>query len=545
MSVPHPATLASALTSALLMTLLSLGCAPDGGPSTGSGEPWRLEVQGAATRTIGAGRERTIRLRLLGPRGGARASYVRFFLQGQAAGATLSSQGERTDEEGEVEVTVRAGGPGRFDLVAHGPQGTRAQVQLEVLAARFAELEYSVRYDGMRAIDWTEVGLFERTSCEQVRATLPEPTFADEGPLGRWMRIEEVEVGVPVAIYALGIDSRNAVAAEACVDTMIESTHAELDILLQDAQAQVAGSYVLDWTFDLTDAEDPSVDQTLKIVRGLGEDAANFLVTFVRDHPDTPRWLEQELATSAVRRRAVEALELALEAHHGRDRLGDFRRLSLDLDTAAGAVTVETLLSFSRADPEFGAEASHLLQRIRVPHGARERSRRLEGSASMFVLASERALSLPPHTMPLPLGKILEAVIDDLVLPTLPRAPNHLHALVDDVYACDALATHLSEEHYPARLAARACEYGRELLANDLNDASAAAWERDLVTVEGRADLADTDGDYDTNAVRDGGGELTYEGRGDDEIVLPVTLEGRRAGDNDGVEHPVRRQMPL
>ena len=337
-----------------LFGTLANGCA-DGGyvpvpGSTGGGA--RIEVVGPSFLQIPYNSERDVQFRYVDYYARPLQGALSFELRGPTNGAVLAGNSSLTDGNGIATARIRSAADARFELVATAPNAQPAVVSIQVARSIFGTINYIVEYTGTRFVDTVEVGLFSNTTCAIARTAPPAPRATQMTRLHTRNAFMNVESGIPLAVFALGIDRRNAVAAEACVDITLDAPVEEVQVNLGDLSPLVGGVFNVEDTFDVTGGLNPIVNETLAALRGLSEDPARYIVDFVAAHNDGPTGaaLRNPIVAAAV----ANALRGALDNIHLPGTVVAIGELGADLDRALSAMTLRGDLTFDVPD-EFGA----------------------------------------------------------------------------------------------------------------------------------------------------------------------------------------------
>lgn len=524
------------------------GCASEtdggGGIVTPSPDAIRVEVVGGSERRLSEGVEHEIEFRIVkGTAAEPVQGVIDFELEGDVGGASLSGHSAPTDEHGHATVTLRSGVAAQFDLVASAEVAeVPAVVRIRVERMRFGALDYVVRYDGMRDVTGAEVALFTNVTCSDLARAVPTPREVQEKRLGVAGKFENVEVGLRLAVYALGIDRADLVAAEACADVTLDGPTGNVTINLQDTADVLGGTFQTEETFDVTAGFHPALDALLDAMRGLSTDAARYVVDLVADHPRTPSWLRSALSSSAVRSTVASLLRDAIGDIHVPGYVTALLDFGGDVDTAFSQLTLRGQLSFTNPD-EFGAAmGNHRIYSVAFPLDGTIAERRVAATAPVNVTVGPM-ITMDEHALGLVFGQVLEMIINDVLLPRLPGSPTSLVELTRGLLDCEAIARSLVGTGSTwTDVADGVCEVGLTLLGGYLEAQLLALGEYDTLHLSGTAQLQDLDRDYDRETINGGMAHARWTGA-DGEIVFDGTFTGLREDDTRGQRHPVRERM--
>jgi len=543
--IPHR-TLLTALSIALTSTLAA--CAADTGgtgtpgPGPGPNAGALLDVVGSDARSIPELSEEVIEVRYTDLEGQPIEGIVDFAIEGDPAGGTLSGHSVETDADGHARVTLRAGTQASYDVVAVAPEADPATVSIDVQQMRFAPLHYTVTYDGMRVVDGVEAALFTNVTCDDLSRSVPSPRETQVTYLGSRETFEDAEVGIPMAVYALGIDRNDYVAAEACADVTVESTGTEVEIPLDDVSELFGGTYSIQETFDVTDGFSEDLDTLLDVMGGLSSDPARYIVDFVADHSETPSWLRSALSSSLTRRLVADRLEDAMSDVTLPGFLVETVDLGGDMDRAFSALTLDGDLTFDEPD-EFGESlGNHRVSRMSFPLDGATVDRPVSAMADVNVTVGP-TITLDEHALSIEFGRLIEMILNDVLLPRLPGSPANIHDWLTSLLDCDGISMSLAgDSSTAADVADAVCDVGLIVLSGYLDDLVTNMWEYDTLHLAGTADLTDSDQDYDRDVLENG--EATARWTGDSgELMFPGVLDGLRPDDETGRRHRVRERM--
>jgi hypothetical protein len=527
---------------ALLATAPMAGCVAAGEYGSAPGTTnMKLEALGAAERVLGSGASRQLQFRYVDSEGEPGQRPVQFVLEGEPRGAILSPERATANSEGLVEVELQAGRATQFDVVATAPDAAPARIAFEVLHTRFGDVEFTVRHEGRSEVDAVEVALFEHARCSDLQHDVPEPVASERVPTGSWDLFEEVEIGVPLALYGLGVDFRDRVVAQGCTDLTLQGPRRDVPLVVRDARDRVGGTYDLQWTVDAT-ASAPSqpLGALLSLLDRFAFDPAGTVVDTVAEDPDSPRQVRENVEASFARERVKGKLKDALRRVHSDGLLYDVEDFADEVHDGLSELTLQSELRVTQIDPEFGSVAPHELRNVGVPHRGEMLTHPLEGSGDARVGLQDESFTVFEHTFDRPLGRLIEAVLEELLLPTMPSKPRSLARLPHQVYPCRDIERHLDgDSEYWKSLTLDVCTTGRELLASRMEQLLTELKDARPLHLEGRGSLEDTDGDRDRDTLRPGDATLRWSAAPED-YELEGTLEGHRAEDTPSYDHPVR-----
>lgn len=534
----------------LIMSLAApvYGCASNAATPPPSGEvPPNverafLEIVGSASRAVPEFDEERIEIRYVDQDGAAIAdSVVDFAIEGDSRGATLSGSAAATDANGIASVVVRAGGSVVFDVVASAPLADPAVVTIDVEQMRFGTLDYTVTYAGRRLVRDAEVALFTNTSCDALNTRVPTPRDVSYPRIGETKQFGDVEVGRNMAVYALGIDRNDQVAAEACADVVLDTTTGSVTIALEDVSELFGGRYEVVESFDVTEGLPTALDMTLRILHGLADDPASFVVEFVRDLDSVPGWVESVLDFGPSRAVVIGLLRDVLSRVHLPGYVTELLDLGRDLDIALADMTLAGELEFPEPN-EFGeGMGTHSLRSMRVPVDGMIVERNISATTEVQIQVAS-TITLPEHSLDVSFGQLVEIILNDVLLPRLPGSPDNLGDLVSGLLDCRAIADSLAgDSSTTASVVNSVCELGSTFIGAYLEDQITSLWSFETLNLQGTADLEDTDGDYDRDVIRNGMSTARWTGDSG-ELVFNGDMNGTRLDDRPRA-HPIRDRM--
>ncbi len=545
MRIPHRAlVIALALAAPTFIT----ACAADTGGGAGGdiapeGDGARLEIVGAATRAIDEFAEHEIEVRYVSDEGEPLEGVVDFAIEGEAGGATLSGHATSTDAGGHAKVTVRAGTQATFDVVAVAPRAEPAVVAVRVERMRFGELDYVVRYTGTRIVDSVEAALFTNVTCDELSRTVPSPRETQVTRLDRGEKFTDVEVGIPLAVYALGIDRGDNVASEACADVTLDGPTGNVEIALDDVDELFGGTWAVQETFDVTDGFNPTLDMLLDIMTGLSTDPAGYVVDFVADYPSTPSWLRTALSSPATRALVAGVLRDAISDVTVPGFVTETVDFGADVDRAFSYLTFDGEITFDEPDEFGGSLGTHRVTRMSFPLDDGIAERPISALAEDVGVTVGPTIEMSEHELAIAFGRVVEMILHDVLLPRLPGSPRTTHEWITSLLDCDSIATSIAGESGTVRDVTNAvCDIGLALLSGLIDGYVEELWQYDRLYLSGTADLLDSDGDYDRDVLEEGEADARWVGDSG-EMLFTGTFGGERLDDETGRPHRVRERL--
>jgi hypothetical protein len=468
---------------------------------------------------------------------------VDFAIEGEAAGATLSGGAATTDAEGYAKITLRAGTQASFGVVAVAPLAEPVTVDITVERMRFGSLGYVVRYDGMRLVDSVEAALFTNVTCDDLARSVPSPRESQYTALNRNETFAEVEVGIPLAIYALGIDRGDQVAAEACADAMLESPAGNVEIHLDDVADLFGGTWAIQERFDVTAGFSPTLDALLDAMTGLSSDPAGYIVDYVASSPSTPSWLRTALGSSTTRAIVAGVLRDAIDDVTLPGFVTETLDLGADIDRAFTQLTFDGQLTFDEPD-EFGASLGrHRVTRVYFPVDSGIAERPLSAVAENVGVTVGPTITVAEHELAIAFGQVIEMILHDVLLARLPGSPRTTHEWLASLLDCDGIAMSIAGESGAIRDVTNAvCDVGVALLGGLIEGYLTELWEYDVLHLAGTANLVDSDQDYDRDVLEEGVANARWTGASG-EMTFTGVFEGEKLDDVTGRTHRVRERM--
>lgn len=503
----------------------------------------RLEIVGAPSRAIDERAEHEVEVRYTRNDGSPIDGIVDFAIEGSAGGATLSGHASQTNADGIARVVVRAGSQARFNVVAVAPLASPASAEIDVRQMRFGAVEYLATYTGSRVIDTVEAALFTNITCSDLARTVPAPRETQYTRLRNRSQFENVEAGIPLAIYALGIDRRDNVAAEACADVVLEGATTSVEIPLDDVAEIFGGTYRIDETFDVTGGFSPTLDLVLDILGGLSSDPAAYIVDFVAGRDETPGWLRTALSSRVTRDLVASYLRGAIADIHLPGYVTEVVDFGGDVNRAFTGLTFDGQLTFGEPD-EFGASlGSHRLTAIRFPLDGATTERPMSAVANEIPITVGPSITVAEHELSVAFGAVVEMILHEVLLPRLPGSPRTTGEFIGGLLDCDGIAASLGGDSSTTTSIANAvCDIGVTLLGGMIEGYITDMWQYDTLHLSGTANLRDSDQDYDRDTLQEGVATARWTGSSG-ELSFGGTMAGNRMDDTTGRQHRIRERM--
>ncbi|MEM9190143.1 MAG: Ig-like domain-containing protein [Myxococcota bacterium] len=538
------------LAAILLALAVPVGaaCAADGGGGPEGGntvvDSARLEVIGATGRAISEFAEETIEIRYLTGEGQPIEGIVDFNIEGDPAGGTLSGNAAPTDAAGIASITLRSGDSATFTVVATAPRAADpVAITFDVAQRRFGTVNYAVDYLGGRPVANAEVALFTNMTCADLQTNVPAPREVQDTAPNARNSFEGVESGVPLAIFAVGVDSADLVAAEGCSDFELDGAEGETRILLNDMGELFGGTYTTVETFDVTEGFDPALNLALDILTGLATDPALYLVEYVANYSGTPAWLATALSSSATRQLVADQLRGAIGQVNVPGYLVDVVDFGAGVDAAFTALTLDGTLTFGEPDEFRTDQATHRLTQVRFPlTGGGEATRPLSTFAEGVEVTVGPEMTISEHDLTLIFGQLIEMVLNDVLYPSLPGSPANTAEFLGQLFDCSALSRFIGGSATIQSVTNAACDIGVTVLGGVIEGYLTQLFEYDTLTLSGSATLQDADMDYDRELLVDGVANARWTGA-TGTMEFSGSMTGERLDDTTGRSHPVREKM--
>lgn len=525
------------------LALLAIACAPTtpggpGGPNPGPGDR-RLEVVGSSDIQAEVGSEVEVGFRYLNAFGDTvEGEEVRFELSPN--GSRLAASTAVTDAEGIAYAMVRVEEEGSYELYGEADDAAPATATITARPMVRGTLDVVVGYEGARPVTDAELALFANTDCEDILRAVPSPEAVTETNVGGTASFDGIALGVPMAVYALGIDGNDNVAAETCTSFTMEAEHEQLRADLADIELGLAGPYATVETFDVTDGFSRDIDTILNVAGGLGsDDPALWLVNEVRNYSGTPGWVRTALGSSFTRELVAGLLRDGLSRIHTPSELNEMIRFGADVNSAFSGLTLEGQLDYERPD-EFGvAMSTHRIDQIVVPLSDGEARLAQDLTADVVVTFGDR-IEMDEHQFEISFGEIVEIVLQQSILSRLSSNPQTLGELVEQQFDCSAIAMQIGSG-WTEDVANAACRAGVTMLRQRVDNAVRALWAYDTLNLSGSSDLLDTDSDYDLETIDAGQAQARWTGDSG-ELMFDGEFTGESMMDAAN-GHPVRDRM--
>ncbi len=525
------------------------GCASDGSGGIDPGDlidgTARLEVVGSTTRIVNEMAEEIIEIRYLDKDGAPIPNgLVEFLIEGDPNTGSLSGHASPTNDDGIAEVTLRAGTEATFDVVATAELAPDpVSVSITVQPLSFGTLDYVVTYAGRRVVDSAEVAIWTNMTCSDLQRAVPAPRETQVTSLRAHNSFEGVEIGLPLAVYALGIDNNDNVAAEACADATLSTQRGSLEIPLGDVAELFGGDYSVEETFDVTSGFSPALDTTLDILGGLSRDPAAYIVDFVAMDPRTPSWLRSALSSGPVRALIAGYLRDAISDIHVPSYITDLVDFGAGVNMAFSQLTLVGDLEFGEAS-EFGTyDGTHRVHALRFPLIDETTTERPIRAMAPVEVTVGPEIGLAEHTLAVSFGEVVEMVLHDVLLPRLPGSPATTTEFLGDLLDCDAIATSIAGTSGTWESVTNAvCEVGLTVLGEVIENYITDMWQYEQFTLSGHAELTDSDLDYDRDHLDHGHATVVWTGDSG-ELRFDGVMSGQRLDDHTGRTSPVRERM--
>lgn len=507
-----------------------------------------LEIVGEANRVLDAGAELSIEVRYSIDGVAQPSQPIDFAITGESNGASLSGRSAMTDTAGIARLVLRTGQEARFEIEASRPDvALPAVMNVTVDRLRFGTLDARVIYGGSRDVRTSELALFTNTTCAAVRSAVPSPTQQrNTSSLSIAARFENVEIGIPLAIYGLGIDTRDTVAADGCVDTTLAGPTGNADIQIADIPELMGGEYTMTSRFDVTEGTAPELDAILEGFTGLSRDPAAYLVGLVAGASGTPGWLRDALGVSFVRSTVTSLLRSAIDDINVPEEVDQILDTGADLDAALSQASFVSTLTLSEPNEFTVLGATHQLRELQVPLDGAMVSRSVSVTPATFDVTFDAAapgtIVIPGHDFALSFGQLVQLILNDVLLPRLPGSPHSLAELMFRLFPCSDVAAAISGEPGTTQdVVNGVCQVGVSLLGGYFDSKIEGLFAYETFHMDGRGQLQDTDYDYARETIGMGTSNGSWTGT-DGTLSFPGTLAGQRP-DAARRSHPVRERM--
>lgn len=531
--------LASTSTGALV------GCAaetaPPGMMNENIPDGARLELVGSNARTLAANSEEEIEVRYLTLENEPIQGTISFAIEGDSAGASLSGMLVRSDETGTARIQLRTGQDATFSVRASGLNAEAVSVNINVAPITFRDLNYRVGYVGARDVSSVEVGLFTNITCAGVEASPPTAAQSAATALNRNEVFHDVEMNVPVALYAIGIDGRNNVATVACQDVRLSAQSPQVQLVMTDTPYQFGGTYGTRETFNVTEGFNPALDFALDAVDGISTDAAAYITNFAATDERSPSWLRTALGVPGVSTLVAGEIRNALSNIHTPGWLADVGNLGSDVNRAFSAMSLNGELTFSQP-AEFTVSGTHTIRSIEIPVDGVAISTPTTANAVVQVQVGN-TITMSEHALNISFGQLAMMILNDVLLPRLPGSPHSMTELLGNLLDCDNLASRITTSDAALRDAiAGVCMIGETIVGELVAEKLTSLVNYDTLNLSGHADLVDADRDYDTEIVRNGVSAARWTGSSG-EMSFSGTMTGSLLSDPSAGNHPIRTRI--
>lgn len=538
-----------AVFAAMLLALGAPACAATGS-DTGPGgtiepqeQPPKLEILGPAAVTLMERGELLLRVRYEQADGTPiSGGIVDFAINGDAHGGSLSGNAATTGSDGIAELTIRAGTVAEFAIDATAPGITGpATWGVSVTAARFGNFDYVVQYMGRRDVRTAETAIFSNMTCAALARAIPAPRESHTTRIAEAKRVDNVEVGLRIAVYALGIDTHDMVAATGCSDITLAGPTGHVDVTLSDETEIIGGTYNTEERLDVTSGFSSSLDLLFAAMRGLSEDPARFLVDFVATYPGTPDWLRSAISSGAIRSVVAGLLRDALSRIHVPSYVTDVLDVGAEFDRGLSGMTLVGTMTFGEPDEFAATRGRHVVTAVRMPllAGPVERTVRAESDIDVNM---SMGFSVAEHDLAISFGQLAEMLLNDVLLPALPGAPHSMRELLASFFDCGAIAARIGgEDPTIVSLTNAACEIGEVALGEAITNYITNLWRYDTLHIAETAQLVDSDYDYDRDRMNMGTVAARWTGASG-EMSFPGTLTGSRRDDTVRT-NPIRQHI--
>ncbi len=539
--------------AALSALLLASGCAGDatgsdpdaGGPPTDSGvEPaYTLELLSDPSLPLAFGEEGFFAVRYLDDRGSPiTGATVGLALVGRAHDSSLDALEATTDAEGIATGNVLAGRvAAAFRVRLTAERAVPVHVDVAVSDVGFGGLRVMVSYDGERSIAERAVDVYAGASCTEDR------TFHDPGDRTKVLPEGEIEArfvalpaGISYAVVARGRGPSGEMLAWGCTDGVAVEVDAEADALvsMRDLDLVVDGTYSVEVQL--------SADAPLGTMAAeVGTAGATAIADAGGDGAFVLDALESMLRDSGS---VTAADDLAAQ----RDELDPSLALRFETEGVGPSVAVDSLAALVEARAEVVALTGTLAVADAVPAWTMSAVSTIAGDPDAARLAvdlgalgveptadlgatwllEEDAMQLDELRVGLPLGSVglgvLAALADE-------RRVDGTAGLMLASAGCGVFQAWAAEQP----VIAGACDDACVLMAcKDALERAAAPVEaalmsldaeRSVVTVAGRVELTDTEGDRRVDSLLGeslGGLWSPPDGTGGD--AIEASLSGAR-----------------
>ncbi len=501
----------------------------------------RLELVGSFSRILAANSEEEIEVRYLTLEGEPIQGTVSFAIDGDAAGGSLSGMLVRSDADGSAKLTLRTGDDATFSVVASGLNADPVRVQVNVQPLQFRDLSYRVGYVGARDVSQVKVGLFTNITCAGVEASPPAAAQSANTALNRNETFASVEMNVPLALYAIGIDGRDNVATVACQDVRLASNTPQIQLVMGDTGYQYGGTYGTRETFNVTDGFNPNLDFALDAIDGLSGDAAAFITTFAATDERSPGWLRTALGVPGVQGLVTTELRNALSRIHTPTWLGTVGDLGGNVNRAFSAMSLNGELTFGQP-AEFTVTGTHTIRSVEIPVNGIAVTSPITANAPVEIQVGNQIV-MSEHALNISFGQLALMILNDILLPALPGSPHSMTELMGTLLDCEELAINNTASDGAVRDALQGvCEIGETVIGTMVTDKLLSLVNYDTLHLSGHAELVDADRDYDTEIIRNGVAAARWTGSSG-EMDFNGTFTGSLLSDPSNHANPIRTRI--
>ena len=281
--------------SAAALALLVAGTACSSGNGFDPMDPAlqnaRLVVTSEPAVTLGPSASTTVALRYEREDGSVIANApIAFELVGTTADSMLAAREGTTDAAGAVSMAVNAGtSSASFRVVATGPLGETAEVEIVVTTTPAGNLTVRMRYSGMSTLDRFEPFLYRGVSCTGLDPMRLPTADRAATAVTRIDAMPSFAGLTPASNYTVVVraTSGGMLRGIGCVDavTVENAATASVIVIIRDAgemQPRFDGVYDLDNRLDLGGTLPPSIATALDVLDELTDDT-NIRGSFATD----------------------------------------------------------------------------------------------------------------------------------------------------------------------------------------------------------------------------------------------------------------------
>lgn len=523
------------ITSFIILGL-ALGCSDGGNSNTGDAGVMPFDASAQAYLTIIGSTvvstpvhsELELTVRYSDAAGNPIQGQVSFAIEGDAAGASLEQFTVTSNAEGFAAVRLRAGEEANFPVVARAPLANEpVAFTVTVTPIATADLTVTPRYTGERVMPKVEVALYTNYTCTQLATMVPTPRMMGETMIDTPEKFELVDVDIPLAIFAFGINEQGNIAAYRCLDHVLDR-NTELDISLTDVEAGRAGRYSTVETFDVTAGFNSDLDNTLDALTGLTTDPAAYILDRALEAADLPDWADLILSAAPVREQVEGAINEAISDIHVPEEIVAIAETGADLDRAFSELVFIGELDLGEPG-EFGdATATHTLTEVRIPTDDGYSSYPLTGASQTVGVQFGEEIVIDEHSFEIAFGDLVEGLLDHVLLPRLPGAPHGVDQFLSGLVDCEGLGDRIDDE-LASSVAQVACEVGVMMVGERIDEYVNNLWDYSTLTLDARGDVTDANVDYVADGFA-GTADANWAGESG-ELDFTGTIDGARLDD--------------